>query len=118
MADSCHSGNIAGSKKRSADITGALKEMMSAGSGQVIMTATTGGTYAYENKDWGHGAFTRALNDGLKSGFADYDKNGVITIKELDFYVTFRVKELTKGKQKPTTIVPDSIPDFPILLKK
>jgi WD40 repeat protein len=118
MADSCHSGNITGSKKRSADITGALKEMMSAGSGQVIMTATTGGTYAYENKEWGHGAFTRALNDGLKSGFADYDKNGVITIKELDFYVTFRVKELTKGKQKPTTIVPDSIPDFPILLKK
>jgi WD40 repeat protein len=118
MADSCHSGNITGGKRRSADITGALKEMMSAGAGQVIMTATTGGSYAYENKEWGHGAFTKALNDGLKSGYADYDKDGVITIKELDFYVTFRVKELTKGKQKPTTIVPDSIPDFPVLVKK
>ena len=118
MADSCHSGNITGGKRRSADITGALKDMMSAGAGQVIMTATTGGSYAYENKQWGHGAFTRALNDGLKSGLADYDKNKVITIKELDFYVTFRVKELTGGKQKPTTIVPESIPDFPVLLKK
>jgi len=28
--------------------------------------------------------------------------------------VTNRVKQLTKGKQKPTTIIPDSIPDFAI----
>lgn len=117
MADSCHSGNIAGGNRRSADITGALKDLMSAGTGQVIMTATTGGSYAYENPGWGHGAFTKALNDGLKLGYADFDKNNMITIKELDFYVTSRVKELTKGKQKPTTIIPRSVPDFPLLMK-
>ena len=79
------------------------------------MTATTGSAFAYEDKSWGHGAFTKALEDGLNKGNADYDKNKIITIKELDFYVTNRVKELTNGKQKPTTIVPESVPDFPII---
>ncbi|MGE4518454.1 MAG: caspase family protein [Desulfobacteraceae bacterium] len=117
FADSCHSGNIAGSKKRSADITGALKELVSAGTGQIIMTATTGNSFAYENKKWGHGAFTKALKDGLEKGYADFSNDGVISVKELDFYVTDRVKKLTDGKQKPTTIIPESVPDFPVAVK-
>lgn len=116
MADACHSGNIMGGKKRSADITGALKGLLSAGTGQVIMTSTTGSSVAYEDPRWGHGAFTKAITEGLR-GMADYDCDGVITIKELDFYVTFRVKDLTKGRQKPTTIIPSSIPDFPFAIK-
>jgi len=45
---------------------------------------------------------------------ADYDNDGMVTIKEIDLYVTSRVKKLTKGKQKPTTIIPSSVPDFAI----
>lgn len=78
------------------------------------MTATTGSGYSYEQKDWGHGAFTLSFLDGLEKAKADYDKDGTITIKEIDLYVTSRVKELTKGKQKPTTIIPNSVPDFAI----
>jgi len=43
------------------------------------------------------------------------DGDNVVSIKELDLYVTTRVKELTNGQQKPTTIIPGSIPDFPLV---
>ena len=113
MVDTCHSGNILGQEKRR-DITGAIKSIINSGTGSVIMTASTGRGYSIENKSWGHGAFTKALLEGLNEAKADYNDNRDITIKEIDLYITDRVKTLTKGKQKPTTIVPESIPDFAI----
>lgn len=112
LADTCHSGNIAGMRR---DMTSAIKSIVNAGTGQVIMTATTGNGYSYEQKSWGHGAFTKALIEGLEEHKADYDADNAVSIKELDLYVTKRVKVLTKGKQKPTTIIPSSIPDFAIV---
>ncbi len=116
LVDACHSGNIMGSK-RDIDINGAIKSLMVAGTGQVIMTATTGNSYSYEEDKWKHGAFTKSLIDGF-NGQADYDDDKIISIKEIDLFVTKNVKKLTKGKQKPTTIIPESMPDFPIYLKK
>jgi WD40 repeat protein len=111
IADTCHSGNITGTRR---DITSAIKSIVNSGSGSVIMTATTGSGYSYERKEWGHGAFTKSFIDGLGGMKADYDKDGTVTIKEIDLYVTSNVKKLTKGKQKPTTIIPSSVPDFAI----
>jgi hypothetical protein len=48
------------------------------------------------------------------TGKADLSGRKTITIKSLDYYIATRVKELTGGKQTPTTIIPQSIPDFPI----
>jgi len=110
LADTCHSGNINGKR----DMVGAIKSITSSGTGEIIMTATTGNGYSYEDKAWKNGAFTKALLDGLDGLKADYDNDGSITIKEIDLYITNRVKELTNGRQKPTTILPDSIPDFAI----
>jgi len=66
-----------------------------------------------------NGAFTKAVVEGLGGG-ADYDKSGRgrITLNMLDLYISERVKELTKGQQTPTTAKPQTIPDFPIALKK
>ena len=114
LADTCHSGSIAGNRR---DITGAIKSIINSGSGSIIMTATTGSGYSYEQSDWGHGAFTKALLEGVGSAKADYDRDEIITIKEIDLYVTNRVKSLTRGKQKPTTIIPRSVPDFAIGVK-
>ncbi|WP_373035825.1 caspase family protein [Sulfurimonas sp.] len=111
IADTCHSGNITGTRR---DITSAIKSIVNSGSGSVVMTATTGSGYSYEKKEWGHGAFTKSFIDGLKGMKADYDSDGTITIKEIDLYVTSMVKKLTDGKQKPTTIIPSSVPDFAI----
>ena len=78
------------------------------------MTATTGSGYSYEREEWGHGAFTKSFLDGLGKMRADYDGDGSITIKEIDLYITNNVKKLTEGKQKPTTIIPNSVPNFAI----
>jgi hypothetical protein len=54
--------------------------------------------------------------EGL-TGKADYVKSGSISLKELDLYISTRVKELAEEigrEQTPTTIVPQSIPDFDI----
>jgi uncharacterized caspase-like protein len=113
MVDTCHSGNILGQERRR-DITGAIKSIINSGTGSIIMTASTGRGYSIENKSWGHGAFTKALLEGMEDAKADYNNNQSISIKEMDLYVTDRVKVLTKGKQKPTTIIPESIPDFAV----
>ena len=68
-----------------------------------------------ENAARGNGAFTKAVVEGL-SGKADFSKNGKITHKGLDYYVSERVKELTKGQQSPVSISPSGVTDFPVAL--
>ena len=59
---------------------------------------------------------TKALLDGL-DGPADYNSDGVITLKELDLHVTRNVKKLTNGTQRPTTQIPVNMPDFPLFVR-
>lgn len=113
MVDTCHSGAVTGKRRGMSDITDALRELTSTDSGVVVMTAATGREVSQERREWGHGAFTKALVEGLK-GKADYNSNNIITIKEIDLYVTERVKELTNGTQHPTTEIPKTLPNFPI----
>ncbi len=115
--DTCHSGNIMGSRRGLNDFTKAVKDIVNSGTGQVIMTATTGNSYSYEDESWGHGAFTLSIIDGIMKGYADYNRDNIITIKELDLYVTNNVNKITDGMQKPTTIIPESVPDFPVSIK-
>ena len=91
-------------------------ELIRAESGVVVMSASTGSEVSIEDLAWGHGAFTKALLDGL-DGLADYDQDGVITLKELDLYVTRNVKKLTNGSQRPTTQIPANMPDFPLFVR-
>ena len=77
---------------------------------------TTGSEVSIEDLAWGHGAFTKALLDGL-DGPADYDQDGVITLKELDLHITRNVKKLTNGSQRPTTQIPANMPDFPLFVR-
>lgn len=120
LADTCKSGNVTGSLKTrgisSSDATSALMELIRAESGVVVMSASTGSEVSIEDPAWGHGAFTKALLDGL-DGLADYDRNGIITLKELDLHVTRNVKKLTNGSQRPTTQIPENMPDFPLFVR-
>ncbi len=117
LADTCHSGNIAGGSSNSRNVTAAVSSILNSGIGSVTMTAATGSGFSYEDPAWENGAFTEALLKGLGNQQADYDRDGSITIKEIDLYVTQHVKALTNGKQKPTTIIPDSVPDYALWVK-
>ena len=118
FVDTCHAGNALGTSKTRA-IGGTadafINELGSAENGVVVFSSSTGKQLSQENLAWGNGAFTKAVVEGL-SGKADFTKNGKITHKGLDYYVTERVKELTHGQQSPVAIAPNGITDFPIAI--
>jgi WD40 repeat protein len=117
--DTCHSGNLMGGRRAAGnerDIAGVINELASAENGAVVFASSTGSQYSYEDPAWGNGAFTKALLEGL-GGKAAYGQGSRVTVNMLDLYLSERVKELTGGKQTPTTTKPANVPDFPIALK-
>jgi WD40 repeat protein len=117
--DACHSGNLMGESKRRGVVVvnSVINELASAENGAVVFSSATGRQYALENNEWGNGAFTKGVVEGVR-GKADYTSTGRITVNMLDLYVSERVKELTKGQQTPTTVKPPNVPDFPVAMVK
>jgi WD40 repeat protein len=115
--DACHSGNLMGKTKRRGlfDINAVINELAAAENGAVVFSSSTGRQYSLENPDWGNGAFTKGLVEGI-AGKADFRNSGRITVNMLDLYISERVKELTKGQQTPATVKPPNVPDFPIVV--
>jgi len=113
--DACHSGDLMGKVKRrgNLDISSVINELASAENGAVVFSSATGRQYALESLEWGNGAFTKGLVEGIE-GKASYGGSGRITVNMLDLYVSERVKELTGGQQTPTTVKPPNVPDFPL----
>ena len=116
LVDTCHSGSVTGKRRGVTDMTDALRELVTAESGVVVITASTGKESSQENPEWGHGAFTKALIEGLE-GKADYDGDNTVDVKEIDLFITQRVKALTNGSQHPTTEIPKTMPNFPLVYK-
>jgi WD40 repeat protein len=116
LVDTCHSGSATGKRRGVDDVTDALRELVNAESGVVVMTASTGKESSQERSEWGHGAFTKALIEGLE-GKADYDMDNKVDVKEIDLFITKRVKALTNGSQHPTTEIPKTMPNFPLVYK-
>jgi len=118
--DTCNSGglDLSGWKEKGGinspiDNTEAIRELASEEYGGVIMAASTSKESSIERSEWGHGAFTKAIIEGLEEGKADYNKNGIIHLRELDTFVAEQVKKLTNGKQHTTTQMPSTISEFP-----
>ena len=103
--DACHSGQsgydlLEFASIKSYNLNQAIEELVNTEPGVTVMTSSSGKEFSYENPLWGHGAFTKALLEGL-NGSADFNKDKVITLMELNLYVMERVKELTNGRQHP-----------------
>ena len=128
--DTCHSGRLGanlfalanhgkGARTRSLglksvfDNSEAIRELTSDENGVVIMAASTGNEESIEHEDWEHGAFTLGILEGLR-GAADINSDGVIHLRELDFFVSDRVKALTGGAQHPTTVKPSTLSRLPV----
>ncbi len=76
-----------------ADINAVVNELVSAENGAVVFTASSGRQIALERPEWGNGAFTKALVEGL-NGKADMMGKGRITVNALDDYI-FRTRKGT-----------------------
>ena len=98
-----------------AEASKVVNGLASAENGAVVFSSTTGRQCALEDSEWGNGAFTKGLVEGIR-GKANYGGTGRITENMLDLYVSERVKELTRGEQTPVTVKPPNVPDFPLAL--
>lgn len=112
FVDTCFAGNAVGDPRLGRRALSRLADdLASAENGVIVFAGSSGRQESQESKDWGNGAFTKSLVEGLR-GAADYNKVGHVTFKALDFFVSDAVSKLTKGAQTPVTITPIGIPDF------
>ena len=76
--------------------------------------ASKGNQYSLENPAWNNGAFTLAVVPPRSiGGRADYTGKAA-SPSTCSTSTSPRVKELTKGRQTPTTAKPNTVPDFPV----
>lgn len=116
LLDTCQSGGLVDSYA----MRGAAEEkaiaQLSSTTGTTVIASTGTKQYASELTELGHGIFTYALLQALDKGAGDGNKDGRITVKELEAYVNDAVPELTL-KHKGTAQYPNSYSrgqDFPI----
>jgi uncharacterized caspase-like protein len=69
-----------------------LKEQLGA-EGRVVLTSTSAVDYSFEEKGADLSIYTRYLVEGIATGAADEDGDGVITVDELHRYAGRKVKE-------------------------
>jgi WD40 repeat protein len=108
--DTCHSGNVMGDGLVDVDY---VSNDYSNGEreGVAVLTATTGEQLALESPDWGNGAFTKTLLEGLE-GEADTMRDQKISFNEIDNHVSDGVEQLTEGQQTPMVFVPKGSKNF------
>jgi WD40 repeat protein len=85
---------------------------VSKGTGATVISAAGGYEFALESEDWNNGVFTYAILEGLTSGEADRNHDGLVHVSELKDYVSLQVIKLTDGKQHPTTRTENALNDF------
>jgi len=120
MVDSCHaagaitSGRVTGEiRKGTVDFTRVLKDLNNRYTGLVTFAASTGNEVSVEREEWGHGAFAKALIEGLTST-GPIAKDGVIDTYELGNFIKDKVSELTGGAQHAIFSQPPDLPAFPL----
>ena len=82
--------------------------------GIVVFASSTGRQLSAESSEWGNGAFTKAIVEGIQLGKADLLGDGFITTSSLDTFVEHRVRVLTEDRQNPVMGRPPDEPDFAI----
>ncbi len=105
ILDCCHSGSFAqGSKGVTGESVGIKAAFEGIGYGRVVLTATDATQYAWEGDqvigEAQNSVFTHYLLNGLRTGEADTDADGSITLDELYDYVYDKVVSVTP-KQTP-----------------
>ena len=106
IADACHSYGVG----KSFDIPGrainpissGLRELAGIRDGMCVINGSDENQLSQEGAKWdGHGVFTYFLLKGLK-GEADYNKDKIIPIDDLNRYLFKKMSKATRGAQTPT----------------
>jgi WD40 repeat protein len=116
MVDTCHAAAVSGERGLApVDIEQVIKENNQelAYTGITYFTASRGSEYSLESPEWRHGAFTKALLEGIQ-GKAPQQGQAIQSI-DLGSWISQRVLDLTGKKQHAAFFSePRDMPPFPI----
>lgn len=99
LLDCCHSGAFSrGLVAKRGDRAGVLESL--GGRGRVVITSSDALQYSFE-EGTGLSTFTRALTEGLASGHADRDRDGIVSVDDLYDYLHDRLAD-EGAAQTPT----------------
>lgn len=107
--DTCHGGAITGAKSAIED---PWRDLVSEEVGAILFASSHPREISLEDSAWQHGAFTKAFLEMMTSRDSDLDRDGYLSVTEMDYQLSRRVKLLTGGKQHPVTKKPPTIRDF------
>jgi uncharacterized caspase-like protein len=100
LLDACHSGATTMSGVTLAMDSTALRAELAAAN-VTVLTSSTSREVSREDREWQHGAFTKALLDAFSDPAADINHNSLISTNGLAAYLTSHVASLTGGAQTP-----------------
>ena len=111
LLDACHSGAVTEIKPAQAD--NLVRDLMTDDYGVVVLASSLGRECSLESAATKAGFYTLGLAEGM-SGRADFNRDGVVYLNELEHYAALRVQQLSGGRQNPTLGRPPTIKPFPI----
>jgi formylglycine-generating enzyme required for sulfatase activity len=100
ILDCCHSGAFI---KR--DGAGIDFEKQLGGKGRIVLTASAATKYSFEQEGEELAIYTRYLVKGLKTGAADRDGKGFVTVDDLHDYVVEQLKTAASGMSPQRYVV-------------
>jgi len=113
FVDTCYAAAVTGEKPRDdKTLSQVIKDLQNEYYGVVTFAASTDREESVERQEWGHGAFTKALLEGLVEGKADPNHTGFVQWNELGTWIWRRVLELTGGNQHAIVSPAPSLPPF------
>jgi WD40 repeat protein len=98
LLDTCSSGAITGQDRPA---SGAELQALFAGKDVTVFASSGADEVSRENDTWANGAFTETMLEAL-GRTADSDQNGMVSVGELTDFVSWRLPDLTDGRQTPT----------------
>ncbi|MBP3956780.1 caspase family protein [Gemmata sp. G18] len=106
ILDACHSGAV--TEIRPAQTDNLVRDLMTDDYGVVVLASSLGGEYSLESPATKAGFYTLGLTEGM-GGRADFNRDGVVHLNELEHYAAVRVQQLSGGQQNPTLGRPSTI---------
>ncbi len=99
VTDACRAGHLAGG---AAGVSHTAKAFSAQWKNEIKILSAQPDELSFEGKDWGdgRGVFSFYLVKGM-AGYADFNKDSLVTLSELEQYVGLQVSEATKYKQQP-----------------
>lgn len=100
ILDCCFSGAFAEGMKAKEDGSVPVNQQLG-GEGRAVLTSSTSTQYSFEHPGFDLSIYTHFLVEGIKTGIADRDKDGEVSVDELHEYAKEKVQETAPEKMKP-----------------